>query len=137
MRRILLALCVFGLTIANASVESRAAVESSVEKTVHLDHAPLDVATSADGSSTFVLLEGGEVRIYSADGALKGELRVGDRAEKIAASTRGDQLFVTSRADQTLKVVMVDFVHQIDVTGSPFKGPADAPVAIAVFNDFQ
>ena len=26
---------------------------------------------------------------------------------------------------------------QIDITGSPFKGPADAPVVMIVFDDFE
>ena len=28
-------------------------------------------------------------------------------------------------------------VQQINVSGSPFKGKADAPVAVATFNDFE
>ncbi len=28
-------------------------------------------------------------------------------------------------------------VHEIDVTGLPFKGSPDAPVTVAVFSDYQ
>jgi len=31
----------------------------------------------------------------------------------------------------------VEFVAEIDASGSPARGPADAPVVIAVYNDFQ
>lgn len=31
----------------------------------------------------------------------------------------------------------LDFIGPIKVTGSPFKGVDDAPVAIAVFGDFE
>jgi len=30
-----------------------------------------------------------------------------------------------------------EFVADIDASGSPARGPADAPVVIAVYNDFQ
>jgi hypothetical protein len=116
---------------------SGAAVESEVLKSLSLEAAPLDVAVSADGRWTFVLLPKGEIQVYSASGELQGGLRVGEGAERIAPSPQGDRLFVTSRSPQELSIVGVDFVYPIDVTGSPFKGPAGAPVVVAVYSDFQ
>jgi hypothetical protein len=127
----------FVLGVVGASDGSQAAVEWEVTKTLSLESEPLDVTSSIDGSSTFVLLEGGEVLIFSANGEIKGRLRVGEHATRIASSPKGDQLFVTSGANKSIEIVSIDFVLRIDVARSPFKGAADAPVTIAVFNDFQ
>ncbi len=125
------------LAVLAAPWSAPAAVEGEVLATFPLESAPLDVAASSDGRWTFVLLKGGEVRVYGAEGELQGTLRVKDGALGIAASPTGDRLFVSGRDPDRVDVVSVDFVHAIDVAGSPFKGPADAPVVVAVYNDFQ
>jgi hypothetical protein len=125
--------CVLALPWQIAS----AAVESKLRRALDLPSPPLDVAATADGQWTFVLLEGGEIRIYGSAGDLQGTIRVGDRAERIAPSPSGDQVYVTFRGEKQLKAFSVEFSYSIDVTGSPFKGPSDAPVVIAVFSDFQ
>lgn len=116
---------------------ARAAVEGEVTASLPLDAAPLDVAVSADERWIFVLVQGGEVRVYAADGRLQGTLRVGKGAERIAASATGDRLFVAGASPDRVDIVAVDFVHPIDVAGSPFRGAPDAPVVVAVYNDFQ
>jgi len=50
---------------------------------------------------------------------------------------RGKRLFLTSTKDRTVQVVTIDFIVDINVSGSPYKGRQDAPVVIAVFSDFQ
>jgi len=136
-RAISLALLVPVLAVSLLPARGSAAVEGEVLATLPLDSAPLDVAVSADGRWTFVLVQGGEVCIYGADGELQGTLRVKDGARGLAASPTGDRLFVAGRDPDRVDVVSVDFVHPIDDAGSPFKGPADAPVVVAVYNDFQ
>lgn len=132
-----LALVVPLLAVSLLPSGGSATVEGEVLATLPLDSAPLDVAVSADGRWTFVLVQGGEVRVYGADGEFQGTLRVKDGARGLAASPTGDRLFVSGRDPDRMDVVSVDFVHPIDVAGSPFKGPADAPVVVAVYNDFQ
>ncbi len=136
-RAVSLAMLVAVLAVPLLPSGGSAAVEGEVLATLPLEAAPLDVAVSADGRWTFVLMKGGEVRIYGADGEFQGTLRVEDGANGIAASPQGDRLFVSGRGPDRVDVVSVDFVHPIDVAGSPFKGPADAPVVVAVYNDFQ
>ena len=136
-RAVSLALLVPVLAVSFLPSGGSAAVEGEVLTTLPLESAPLDVAVSADGRWTFVLVQGGEVRVYGADGELQGTVRVKDGALGIAASPTGDRLFVSGRDPDRVEVVSVDFVHPIDVAGSPFKGPADAPVVVAVYNDFQ
>jgi len=36
-----------------------------------------------------------------------------------------------------LKTVAIDFIVNFNIAGSPFLGPADAKVVVAVFSDFQ
>jgi len=44
---------------------------------------------------------------------------------------------VTNKSDKTIQVVRFDFVHPINISGSPYKGRQDAPVVLAIFSDFQ
>jgi len=48
-----------------------------------------------------------------------------------------DVLLLTSGKAKTVQIITLDFVQEINVSGSPFKGKVDAPVAVATFNDFQ
>ena len=126
--------CLIGLV---SFTHSLAEVEWSVQKTVKIDDTPVDVSVSAKGRWTFVLTSQGDILIYSAEGNLKDKITVGSHIDSIKAGPRDDILFLTSRKNKTLQVVALDFIQDIDVSGSPFKGPADAPVVIAVFSDFQ
>ena len=116
---------------------SPADVEWDVQRTLKIKEKPRDVAISFDGRLIFVLTEKGEVLIYSQDGTLSGRIPVGNSIDGIGAGPREDILLLTSQQDSTIKFVSLDFIQKIDLTGSPFKGPADAPVAVAVFTDFQ
>lgn len=116
---------------------SPADVEWDVQRTLKIKEKPRDVAMSPNGKWLFVLTEKGEVLIYSQDGTLNGRISVGNRVDGIKAGPREDILLLTSQQDSTIKFVSLDFIQKIDLTGSPFKGPADAPVAVAVFTDFQ
>jgi hypothetical protein len=40
---------------------------------------------------------------------------------------------LTSSSTSALKVIHIDQVHNISVEGSPFMGPENAPVTLAVF----
>jgi hypothetical protein len=85
----------------------------------------------------FVLTHQGEILIYSADGILNDKFTPGIHVDAIEAGPREDILLLTSRKNRTVKVITVNFICDINVSGSPFKGRADAPVVIAVFNDYQ
>lgn len=117
--------------------EAVAEIETEVLTTLNLDKAPLDVVTSADGKVLFVLTQG-EVLVYTqSGGTLSGRVTVDEGANQIAVSPRGDQLYLTNGQTKSLTVVNVAFIQSIDIAGAPFKGPAAAPVVIAVFDDYQ
>ena len=113
------------------------AVEWSIIKTLKLDAAPIDMAVSADGRRLFVLTDQGKVIIYSAGAEVEGTVEVGTDVDKIRLDPQGDVLIANSRTNKTVQFFDIDFIQQINIAGSPFKGPADAPIVIAVFDDFQ
>jgi DNA-binding beta-propeller fold protein YncE len=114
-----------------------AEVEKSVAKTMALDSTPVDMTVSADGKYTFVLVQGGKVLIYDSAGALKDTLEVSKSVVSIGSSPNGDFILLADSEKKTLEIVKLDYVVDIDISGLPFKGPENAPVLIAVFNDYQ
>lgn len=114
-----------------------ATVEWQIIQTLNIDASPLDMAVSPDGRSIYVLTEDGNIHIYSADGTLKDKIHIGSRVNHIKIGPKGERLFVSSRQNKTLKVITLDYIYDINISGSPYKGAKDAPVIIAVFSDFQ
>ena len=114
-----------------------AEVEWHIEKTVKTEAVPVDVAVSSDGRTVFVLTDDGSLLIYDRKGQLKNTIKIGQHVDQIKIGPRGEQLFATSRKNKTVEVIALSFIHEINTAGSPFKGPQDAPVVIAVFSDFQ
>jgi hypothetical protein len=62
---------------------------------------------------------------------------VGKSVEGIKVGPREDVLLLTSGKDKTVQLITLDFIQEINVSGSPFKGNADAPVAVTTFDDFE
>jgi DNA-binding beta-propeller fold protein YncE len=114
-----------------------ASVEWNVLKTLQLDTAPIDVAVSPDGKLIFVLTEQGQILIYSSGGSLKDNIDVGNHFDHIKVSPRGEKLILNSRKNKSVQVITLDFIQDINVSGSPFKGSEDAAVVVAVFDDFE
>lgn len=112
-------------------------VEMNILKTMKLDSTPVDMASSADGSRIFVLTDQGEIIVYSPKGQLQGRVAVDKDVDQIRVSPKGNSLLLSSRKNKTVQVVSIDFIVDVDVAGSPFKGPENAPVVVAVFSDFQ
>jgi WD40 repeat protein len=125
------------LIVPVLSTQSPAFVEWNIQKTLKLDAQPLDVAVSKNGNSIFVLTKSGTILIYSSDGKLKDKINVGNHIDQIKSGPGEEWLFLSSRKNKTIEILHVDFIQQIDISGSPFKGVESAPVAIVVFSDFQ
>jgi len=125
------------LIVPGLFTQGFAFVEWNIHKTLKLDAQPLDIAVSQDGNSIFVLTESGKIQIYSSDGSLKDKIDVGNHIDQIKSGPGDEWLFLSSRKNKTIEILHVDFIQNIDISGSPFKGPENAPVVIAVFSDFQ
>ena len=117
--------------------QSSGRVDWDVKKTLKLEKTPVDVAVSLNGRWVFVLTAQGSILIYSGDGRLEDEIAVGKHVDGIKVGPEQDILLLSSRKNKTVEILVLDFIQNIDVSNSPFKGPADAAVTIAVFSDFQ
>lgn len=125
------------LIIPALYTKSSASVEWDTYKTLELAVQPLDIAVSKNGDTIFVLAKSGKILIYSSDGKLQDEVDVGNHFDQIEAGPSEEWLFLSSRKNKTVEILHIDFIQTIDTSGAPFKGPANAPVVIAVFSDFQ
>jgi DNA-binding beta-propeller fold protein YncE len=112
-------------------------VEWNILKTLQLDATPIDVAITPDGRRIYVLTDRGEILIYSSTQKIEGRIEVGRNVDQLKLGPRGETLILTSGRDKTVQIATVDFIQKISTTGAPFKGPEDAPVVIATFDDFQ
>ena len=117
--------------------ECFAVVELDILKTLKTEKPPRDVVMSLDGKQIYVLTDDGEILIYSPAGRLLDRISVGKTIDGIKQGPREGILLLTSRKDATVQIITLDLVKTINIEGAPFKGPADAPVVIVVFNDFQ
>lgn len=125
------------LALATAASNVNATVEIDLEKTLKTDGVPLDVVVSRDGNRTFVLTDNGNILIYNRTGDLTDTIKIGPHVAQIELDPKEEKLFATSRQNRTVEIFNLDFIYQINTQGSPFKGPREAPVTIAVFSDFQ
>jgi len=114
-----------------------ATLEWEIQRTLKLDTPPLDMVISADGKSVYILADKGEVQIYDLDGHLKDKIEIDKPVDQIELGPNGDYLFATDRQNKTVEVIKLDFIKQIAINESPFKGPEAAPVVIADFSDFE
>ena len=112
-------------------------VEWNVYRTLQLDTTPIDMVISPDGRRIFVLTDQGKILVYSSTTNLEATLNVGKNVDQIKLGPGEDTLILKSSKDKTVQLVGLDFIQNINVSGAPFKGPEDAAVVIAVFDDFQ
>jgi DNA-binding beta-propeller fold protein YncE len=132
---LLLAMAMVLSAFANSSASDN--VEWDVYKTLKLEESPIDVAVTPDGRRIFVLNDQGEVVIYSSAGKMEAKIDVGKHVDQLKLGPSGDSLILSSGKNKTVEIVTIDFIQNINVSGSPFKGPENAAVVIAVFDDFE
>jgi hypothetical protein len=114
-----------------------AEMEWKIVKDLDVKAVPLDVASSADGKWLYILTPG-EVLVYSVqEDTITARIPVGREFDKITSLPQPERLTISSSARKTLQLILLQTVHKIDVSGLPFKGPADAPIIVAVFTDYQ
>jgi protein-disulfide isomerase len=123
------------LLMLTLAVPALAALQVEGTQAVRLPKAVLDVAATADGAKLFVLLKGGELQVLSPAGELIERFTVAAEAERLAVSPEGDRLYLTG--GQELRIVELVSQHELPVLNSPVRGPANAPVTLTVFSDFQ
>ena len=112
-------------------------VEWDVKKTLKLESPPVDLAASLNGKYIYVLTDQGSILIYSVEGKLEDKISVGRQVDGIRVGPWEDVILLASKKNKQVQILLLEFIKDIDLSNSPFKGPADAPVQIAVFSDFQ
>ena len=116
---------------------ARSEVDWDISNAIQLDETPIDVAQSQGGELTYLLTDQAKVHIYSTAGKLVGTIPVDPSVTDIAISAKGEQLYLINGKRKTLKTYDISFIVDFNVEGSPFLGPSDAKVVVAVFSDFQ
>ena len=122
----------FGLTMPVL-----AKTDWQVLQKLQLEQAPIDMLVSSNNQWVYILTNDGQILIYATSGGLKDSIDVGPDVDQIKDGPRDDMLFLLSRASKSVQIIKIDFTEEITTRGSPVKGPADAPVTVAVFSDFQ
>lgn len=97
----------------------------------------LDMVHSLDGKFVYILNDKQVVQVFNNQGQLQGTIPVEEGVSAIDIAPQGEMLYLINNNNQTFSSIAVSFIVDIDISGSPFKGPADAPVTIALFTDFE
>ena len=137
MKRTLAKLVLALMLVLATSAGAVAEVQWNIVKSLSLDSVPRDVTITPDGQTLYILTDKGDILVYGNDGILKDTINIGPHADSLEIGQNGDVLYVVSREKKTIDMVQLDFIRHINAEGAPFQGPADAPVVIAVFSDFQ
>jgi len=97
----------------------------------------LDMVHSLDGKFVYILNDKQLVQVFNSQGQLQGTIPVEDGVSAIDIAPQGEMLYLINNKNQTFSSISVSFIADIDISGSPFKGPENAPVTIALFTDFE
>jgi hypothetical protein len=125
------------ISLCLAATPAVADIEWQAGPPLKITAPPLAVATSADGSRTFVLAEGGKVQIFDQAGNLRDALDVDPAMDHITSDGDGQRIIVSSRKSNLVQPIDISYRFPFNYTDSPFMGKAEAPVVLALFSDFQ
>ncbi len=109
----------------------------SVKQTWKLKIEPLDFVQSLDNKKIFVLGADSKVHIFTPQGAELGSIPVNKDVTAIDIAPRGEMLYLISKKGKSYTALDISVTQKIDITGAPFLGNENAPVALIVFSDFQ
>ncbi len=137
MRQYFTLILVFVLVSSLLGAPAFAAFDLRGSMKIDLGEKPLDTAISQDGRWTFVLTEGGVIRVLSWRGEQTQVIETGENYRRLVFSAVGNRLILSGGDSDNVLVISLDMVHNLDTTGSPSKGSKDAPVVVAFFSDYQ
>lgn len=129
-------LLVFLILLLSSSPLLADSVDVRLIRTVPLGETPRQVAATADGQRIYVLTDAGMVHLFTADGQPQGSFEVGPDVTGI--TPQGANRLVLQLAErQEMILVALQPVVSLNTAGAPVLGNADAPIEIAIFDDFE
>lgn len=137
MRSKTLSILILFISLTVAASAGLADVDARILAKLTLQVSPLDMSTSKDGRWLYLLTAPGDLLIYSSEGQYNGKIEVGRGFDQVEAGAREDQVYLLNRKEKRIQVIEVTYRFDIDTSQSPYKGPADAPVVIVEYTDFQ
>ena len=114
-----------------------AALEWDVLNTLKLKDQPVDMAFSTTRNHIYILNNKGEILIYDPTGRLLDKMTVDKNVDRIKLVPNSDVMLLSSRTGKQISIIRLDFIQKFNISGSPFKGPENAPVVIVEFSEFQ
>ena len=109
----------------------------TIVKQIDLEAPPVDVAISEDGELIFMLTVN-EIVVYSSSkNMIEKRIPLDKEFDRINYSGKNNTVVLTGSDSKTLRLIRLDQIYDIDISGLPLNGPANAPVTIAVFYDYQ
>lgn len=132
-----LLILIFIFSIVSMSSLAHAVFEWTLLKQIELDVQPLDIAASEDGKLLFIL-SAGELIVYTTDkNKVENRIPIDQEFDRVTLLGKAQSLVLSSTSNNKLRILQLDQTHNIDISGLPFKGPVNAPVTIAAFDDYQ
>ncbi len=96
----------------------------------------VDVVTHPQEDLAFVLIPG-EIVIYSTDEqTVLDRIPVEKDFDRIAYLA-DDRLVLTAKSSSRINVIRLNRIYNIDLKGRAFRGPPEAKITLAVFDDYQ
>lgn len=126
-----------GLLLLFFSTSCLADVDLKIKSELKFETPPVDMTFSRDGQWLYLLLESGELMVYTYQGEMKGKIDVGLGFDAIEPGPLQDEIYLLSRKNNRIQIIEAAPTRGIDVSASPYKGAVDAPVVIAEYTDFQ
>lgn len=118
-------------------LSASAEVDWTTQQIKNFEKEPVDIVMSVNGSYMYILTEDGIIHVYDSAGNLKGQIEAGKHIDQITSGPKDNLLILKSSKNREVQTIIVDFIQEISIEGSPYKGNADAPIVIAVFTDYQ
>jgi len=135
MACLILAASAHAITAAPEGQDQR--VEWKVTKSWPTESKTLDMVYSLDGKYVYILNDKQQVQIFNREGQLQGNIPIEKGVSAIDISPQGESLYLINNVKNTFSSISVSFVVDVGAGDSPFEGPANAPVTLTVFTDFE